>query len=244
MKKDFLKARRFLTIILNLSFLLFFTSCNYFENFEKKAKTVNNYHKTALILAKENRELKFQNNNLKTRIKALEAEKNFLEIKLEKKGIKRNLASVKKRVKFKKDYVKQSVYKWKPGVLRAVAQDNFKKKNFIKSSQYFTTLITEYPNYELINDKLLFQAGIAAYESKKYYNWSLVHLKKLVKKYPESPYFRGAKVWIALSHLKLGEQNKFYKIVEEFRLKYRNTQEWKIISTHYEEFNKKFKKQI
>jgi hypothetical protein len=244
MRDKIMNYKLFLIKLSNLSLLVFLCSCNYVAEFEEKARRVNNYQKTALVLAKENRELRFKNNQLKTKIKTLEAEKNFLEIKLEKKGYKRTLASIKPKVKIKNDYVKQSVYNWPPSTLLAIAEDNFKKKKYIQSAQFFYTLLVEYPKYHVIDDRVLFQAGVASYESRKYFKWSLKHLMKLTRKYPESSYYRGAKLWIALSHLKLGEQDKFYKIVEEFRLKYRNTQEWKIISSHYEEFTKKYKKRL
>jgi len=39
--------------------------------------------------------------------------------------------------------------------------------------------------------------------------------------------------------MKLGEKQKFFATVEEFRKKYRNTNEWKILSTYYEKIEEK-----
>jgi hypothetical protein len=39
--------------------------------------------------------------------------------------------------------------------------------------------------------------------------------------------------------MKLGEKKKFYATVEEFRKKYRNTNEWKILSSYYENIEEK-----
>lgn len=67
------------------------------------------------------------------------------------------------------------------------------------------------------------------------------HLSSLVKTYPRSQFYRGAKLWLALTQYNMGDQQKFLKTVEEFRLKYRNTDEWKILSKYYEDINYKVK---
>jgi len=51
-----------------------------------------------------------------------------------------------------------------------------------------------------------------------------------------------AKLWLALAQYNQGEHQKFLATVEEFRLKYRNTEEWKILSRYYEDINYKVKK--
>ena len=58
-------------------------------------------------------------------------------------------------------------------------------------------------------------------------------------KYPTSSYYRSAKLWVALTHMKLGDKQKFFATVEEFRKKYRNTNEWKILSAYYEKIEEK-----
>jgi outer membrane protein assembly factor BamD (BamD/ComL family) len=60
-----------------------------------------------------------------------------------------------------------------------------------------------------------------------------------MKQYPTSQYYRSAKLWVALTNLKLGEKKKFFATVEEFRKKYRNTNEWKILSNYYEKIEEK-----
>ena len=99
-----------------------------------------------------------------------------------------------------------------------------------------------FPTHELVDDQVLFQAGVAAYESKKHYNWALAGLQRIIVEYPSSRFYRGAKLWTSLSHLKVGNKAAFFNIVEEFRKKYRNTKEWKILRSHYEEIVKKYKK--
>jgi len=47
---------------------------------------------------------------------------------------------------------------------------------------------------------------------------------------------------MALTYLQLGDDQKFFTTVEEFRKKYRNTEEWKVLSPHYEKIVQKFKR--
>ena len=63
-----------------------------------------------------------------------------------------------------------------------------------------------------------------------------------MKRYPRSSYRRGAKLWLALSHFHLGDEKKFMNTVDEFRRKYRNTKEWKVLSQYYEDLNLKYSK--
>ena len=66
-------------------------------------------------------------------------------------------------------------------------------------------------------------------------------LKELIDKFPTSKYFRSAKLWRGLSFHKLGKDEEFFKVVDEFRLKYRNTSEWEILRDHYDEIRRKYK---
>ena len=88
----------------------------------------------------------------------------------------------------------------------------------------------------------MFQAGVAAYESRIHYDWAQKHFSTLVQRFPKSKYHRGAKLWLALSHFYQGDREKFIATVDEFRDKYRNTKEWAVLSKHYEELNYKYKK--
>ena len=90
-----------------------------------------------------------------------------------------------------------------------------------------------------MSDEFYFKAGISSFESGNHHDWTLSHFGALMNKYPTSQYFRSAKLWIALTHMKMGEKQKFFATVEEFRKKYRNTQEWKILSSYYEKIEEK-----
>jgi len=139
------------------------------------------------------------------------------------------------------DLVQYDVYQWSPEKLLAIGEKELYFKNYKKSAQFYNEFLVRFPKHELVNDKVLFGAGVAAFETKDYYPWAEKHLSSLVKNYPKSHFYRGAKLWLALTQYNMGDQKKFQKSVEEFRLKYRNTDEWKILSKYYEDINYKFK---
>ena len=228
------------------------TSCEYWENLQAKATKINRYEKVSLHLARENRDLKAEISRLRSDIQTLKSEKSYLQIKLDKYEDKqvaklegseqsRTIASVAP-IDPSKDLVKYDVYKWTPSQVLAMAEKEFENKNFEKSAQFFMTFQEKFPKHEQINDHFLFQAGVASFESGKHPEWTLHHLENLVRAYPTSKYYRGAKLWMALTYLQLGEEQKFFNTVEEFRKKYRNTEEWKVLSPHYEKIVQKFKR--
>lgn len=139
------------------------------------------------------------------------------------------------------DMVQYDIYQWSPEKLLAIGEKELFFKNYKKSAQFYNEFLVRFPSHELVNDKVLFGAGVAAFETKDYYPWAEKHLSKLVKNYPQSQFYRGAKLWLALTQYNMGDQKKFLKTVEEFRLKYRNTEEWKILSKYYEDINYKIK---
>jgi len=226
-------------LLLGITFSL--VSCDLAERVSDRAREINNFEKAALALAKENRELKNHITQLKFDNQSLKSQISFLNIQLEKKGTKkqdRTLASVPP---VQNDLVKFSVYKWQPQQMISMADKAYKSKDFEKASQFFHSLILNYPKSNKVDDQILFQAGISAFESGKHYDWTLTHLNKLIEEYPESKFFRGAKLWVGLTHLKLGDKAAFFRTVEEFRKKYRNTKEWDILSVRYESLIQKYK---
>ena len=140
------------------------------------------------------------------------------------------------------DLVNFELYKWTADKLLGVGKQALHFKKYDKSAQYYQALVKNYPKHKAINDKVLFEAGIAACESKLHYKWAQNHFSALVERYPKSKYHRGAKLWLGLSHFYQGDQEKFVATVDEFRKKYRNTKEWKVLSKYYEELNYKYKK--
>jgi outer membrane protein assembly factor BamD (BamD/ComL family) len=238
-----MKKMMHLGSLLGLAIVL--TSCNVIEDFERRSAIITNYEKVALGLSKENRELKAEISRLRFKIQNLKSEKNYIQIQLDKlkspkKAANRSLASVQK-MNVKNDLVKFDVYKWSPGQMVAMAEKEFSAKNFEKSAQFFTSFMKQFPKHERINDHLLFKAGMAAFESGEHSNWVMDYMGKLVKDYPTSKFYRGAKLWMALTHLQNGDKDRFFLTVEEFRKKYRNTEEWKVLSQHYENIVRKYK---
>lgn len=209
---------------------------DFWGKFQHRVSEVNHYEVKSYNLLKENRILKAQIDQLKYDMKALEAKNSFLEIKLNQ-GKARTVASTESKVN---DLVNYDVYKWSMKDMLAVGQKEFGLKNFEKSAQFYNEALTRFSKDKLVTEEVLYQAGMSAFKS-KHYNWSMDHLGRLIAEYPTSKYYRGAKLWVAMSQHETGEKDKFFKTVEEFRLKYRNTDEWKILSKHYENFYQKYK---
>jgi TolA-binding protein len=202
------------------------------------------YERKALDLAKDKRVLEAQISDLKYQISELQSKNKFLSAQM-KQGAnegttaKRSIASIPKSSA--NDLVSFEVYKWTPDKLLAIGEKELHHKNYEKSAQFYNELISRYPKHELVSDRVLFGAGVAAFETGKRYDWTEKHLDKLVKAYPKSEFYRGAKLWLALAQYNQGEHQKFLSTVEEFRLKYRNTEEWKILSRYYEDISYKIK---
>lgn len=232
-------------IVLPLSVCMF-TSCDVVERFEAKVQKVSQYEKVALRLSKENRKLKQEVGNLHYEISKLKSEKEYLKIQLKKhqnkgKPAQRTIASVAPAVSPENDKVKFEVFKWTPEQILSVAEKEFSQKNYEKSAQFFHSFYTKYPKNEKINDEFLFQAGVASFESGNHHDWTIEYFDRLISEYPTSKFYRGAKLWAALTHLKKGHRGKFFATVEEFRKKYRNTEEWKVLSQHYEKIVQNYK---
>ena len=228
-----------------LATCLFFTSCNIdVKSLEHKAAKINKYEIVALKLAKENRELNAKVKRLEFDIQKMKQDQAFYETKkLSHKSdavpsATRSIASVQP-LNVEKDYVEFKTYKWNADDMLKIADKEFKNKNFEKAAQFYTSLSKYYPENKKMDDEFYFKAGISSYESGSHHDWTLKHFDTLMVKYPTSHYYRSAKLWVALTHMKLGDKKKFFATVEEFRKKYRNTHEWKILSSYYEKIEEK-----
>lgn len=212
------------------------------KSFAKKWETQLQYEKKALALAKENRLLQKQISDLQYEVSQLESKNKYYVSQVEAKSAPkadRKIASVPTQKT--NDLVNFEIYKWTPEKLLAIGEKEFHFKNYEKSAQFYSELINRFPEHEIISDRVLFGAGVAAFETGKRYDWSEKYLAQLVKDHPKSDFYRGAKLWLALSQYQQGDHQKFMKTVEEFRLKYRNTDEWKILSRYYEDISYKIK---
>lgn len=198
------------------------------------------YEKKALALAKENRLLTTKISDLEFKISELESKNKYFTAQTKKnQNPERTIASIPKPST--NDLVNYEIYKWTPEKLLAIGEKEFHFKNYEKSAQFYNELINRFSENKIVSDRVLFGAGVAAFETGKRYDWSEKYLERLVKNYPKSEFYRGAKLWLALSQYNQGEHKKFLVTVEEFRLKYRNTEEWKILSRYYEDISYKIK---
>lgn len=201
------------------------------------------YEKKALLLAKDNRALQAKISNLEFKVSELESQNKFHTAQASNKKVNeqsRAIASIPKVDA--SDLVNFEIYKWTPEKLLAIGEKELHFKNYEKSAQFYNELLLRFPKHEVVSDRVLFGAGVAAFETGKRYDWSEKHFDQLVKAYPKSEFYRGAKLWLALAQYNQGENEKFLATVEEFRLKYRNTEEWKILSRYYEDISVKVKK--
>lgn len=196
--------------------------------------------KKALVLAKENRLLQVKISDLEYQISELESKNKYFAAQAHRKtSPARTIASVPQTNT--NDLVNYEIYKWTPEKLLAIGEKEFHFKNYEKSAQFYSELINRFPKHQIVSDRVLFGAGVAAFETGKRFDWSEKYLDRLVQNYPQSEFYRGAKLWLALAQYNQGEHQKFLKTVEEFRLKYRNTEEWKILSRYYEDISYKIK---
>ena len=218
-------------------------SCDILERVEEKSAKINRYEQVSLKLAKNKRDLQEKINELEYQVQKLKSKNKYLELQLEKASGKRGSrvpASVQK-FQVQNDEVQFETYRWEPSELLAMADKSFKEKDYEKSAQFYQSFHAHFPDHKIIDDAFLYKAGVAAFESGKHHNWALKNLNQLVKNYPNSPFYRGAKLWMGMTHLKQGKKEMFFNTVEEFRKKYRNTQEWKILSLHYEKIVQDYK---
>ena len=221
--------------------LLTFSSCGFTEHVENRSRVINSLEDRVLTLSKSNQAYKTEIMSLRYKVKTLESRNFYLETQLQSKKspMQRSIASVKNPSS--DDLVKFDVYKWKPQQMLAIAEKEFDQRNFEKSAQFFNELSNRYPKDDLRDDKFLFQAGVASFETGKHYSWSEKYFKQLVERHPTSKFYLGSKLWLGLSYLKQDRKKEFFAVVEEFRKKYRNTPEWNILSGHYEKIVQKYK---
>jgi tetratricopeptide (TPR) repeat protein len=193
----------------------------------------------ALAFARENRLLQKKISDLEFKVSELQSKNKYFATTAQERGGERKIASIPKANP--NDLVNFEIYKWTPEKLLAIGEKEFHFKNYEKSAQFYNELIFRFPDHKLVSDRVLFGAGVAAFETGKRYEWTEKYLSRLVKDHPRSQFYRGAKLWLALAQYNQGDHQKFLKTVEEFRLKYRNTDEWKILSRYYEDISYKIK---
>lgn len=226
--------------------------CNYVERVKTRVDIIENYRVKSLTLARENRRLKAEISRLRFEIQSIRAESTHLKSDMDdevgaissRKSVGRSIAASIAPAYPKNDLVKYSIYNWRAEKLLAIAEDAYKNRQYDKSAQFFKSLTRRFPDHKHINDRTMLRAGIASLESGIHTDWALQYFTRVLHEYPTSKYYRNAKLWVAITHLKMGNKKEFVKTVEEFRRKYRNTAEWNILSQHYEKIMSKYNENI
>ena len=207
-----------------------------FDHFKKNANQVNRYESMSFRLLQENRQLRVKMRQLSSKVSELKTQNKFFASQYDgyqSKHIQRLPSSVKSPVDSKNDMVKFKTYRWKDKKLLQVARKEWNRKNYVKSAQYYYTLVQNYPRSSLVNDRVFYETAMASLEAEIYDEWAEYSLEKLIQKYPRSPHYREAKLWMALVSFKQGDKEKFYETLDEFQLKYRNTPEWRVVKGYY-----------
>jgi TolA-binding protein len=207
-----------------LSLMLFF-GCDQ----GRRLKKISHLEKKSLNLARENRFLKIRLNNLKNEVHRLQFKNRYL---ARKRLQLRDIASSLQGQKWIED-----IKGWTPQELLFVAEIEYEREDYKKSSQFFHALITNYSDDPEIRDEHIFKAGYAFYKSGENFDLSHRYFELLVKRFPTSAYLLKAKLWNALSLYKMGKREAFKKRLKEFKELYKNAPEWKILSKHYENIN-------
>lgn len=184
------------------------------------------------------KQLLAENMELKSELLKVKAKNEHLTLSsIAKRRSRRGIASVDGD-----DLVQFDIYEWSAEKMLDIAEQSFHFKKFEKSAQFYNALQVHYPKSNLITAKVLFNYGVAAFESRGHYDWAEQSFNKIVERFPASKYSRGSKLWLALAYHKTGKTGRFMASVDEFRIKYRNTKEWKVLSRYYEDIAYKFKK--
>jgi len=209
--------------------ILFLSGCGFGKKWSDRIKETNQFEKVALNLAKKNRLLKLKINDLENENNQLKLKNKYASIS-GKIGAHRKISSLDEN----RDLVRFKDYRWTAEELLFVAEIEFERRDFEKASQFLHALITYYPKFPRLNDKVIYYAAFSSYESGKHYDWAQKFFEKLISEYPESPYYLSSKLWWALTLYKIGKKKKFRSKLEEFKELYKNTPEWKVLSKHYE----------
>lgn len=221
------------SIILSGFVLLALGQKENWNSFLEEIKLSHKFETKSFDLAKQNRLLKAELSKLRFEHTKLENKLKMAGVKPPIKEVIRKIASVD--IPESEDLVQYEIYQWTPNKLLAVARKELHFRHYEKSAQFYHELLTRFSDSELIDDQIWFEGGIASYESKRHYPWASKFFSKVVADYPNSHFYRGAKLWLGLTYHSLGKKQQFLKTLNEFKTKYRNTKEWNILKKHYED---------
>lgn len=179
-------------------------------------------------------ELESQVVDLKFEIAKLKTENEILVKESHQIQSRRAIASVEEN-----DLVQFEIYQWKEIQLWQMGQKNFDEKNYEKASQFYLSLIKNYPESNKIDDLFYFNQGVSLFYSKKL-NEAKESFQFILTNYKTSDYFVKSKVWLGLVAFYEKDISTFKISVSELRDKYRNTEEWKMLSKYYGNLAEKY----
>ncbi|MDH4468994.1 MAG: hypothetical protein QE271_13125 [Bacteriovoracaceae bacterium] len=132
------------------------------------------------------------------------------------------------------DFVQQDTYQWNSEKLLTYFHKHWNLKQYLEAAQFGLTLFFQPGGAKNFKEIDLFQLGVASIEGQVYLDEGLQVLTNYITHYPKSRYYIRAKLWMALAQYKLGHVSEFHTSLQEFKDKYRNTQEWDILSNLYQ----------
>ena len=195
-----------------------------------RIKQKKNYKNASLALARENRKLRIKSNKMLFEIQELKAEITLLK---NQKTFTKKLPTKIEEYGRKIAGTHTTEKEWNAEQAFLLAENEFKRKNYSKAFEHFQFFAQKFPQHKRIDDRFLFRTGLSGFEIKRY-NKAAWYFEQLVNTYPRSKLYRSSKLWAGLCHYKMGNRNKFIKIAKEFKNKYQNTPEWKVLEAHYE----------
>lgn len=186
----------------------------------------------------------YENQHLKKQLAWKQSQLVDLQNQLREEKAKSLLVKVEKKARSiastENEFVKEELYSLEDSQLKQIAFKYYHKKEYFLASQYFDVLLKEYPESSVIDDQTYYFAGLAYYRSSQELEQSRECFKKVVEEFPNSEFRLQAKIWIGIAYLQIGKEDKFIEVVQEFKEKYRNTEEWKMLSQYYGKMSQKY----
>jgi hypothetical protein len=209
---------------------------------EHRAGALLELEKTSLHLAKENQLLRLQLADLKAQVTQLKTENEFFQERAPGSSLsaKPKMIYVEVIPPGQTDYVKFKTYQWSAKDLLSAGDLALTKGEDEKASQFYQHMIVYYPKDILIDDSVWFKAGLSSYRAAKNWSWVISSMNELEKVYPQSIYFRSSQLWKGLALLQMKKVKEFVQVVETFRLKYRNSDEWRVLAQYHPDILKKY----
>jgi len=217
--------------------LLVLSSCEkaslWLKESKIKAERVNRYEEISLALLQENRLLKAEISKLTF---DLSQKQHQLAVAMASQAgfaggrFVASVSSPEEKLSFQKLLVKAKDFE-KQGDLQSsleLYEKILKKKEALLSEEQGDSL-----------EKIVLKVMSLSIKIKKY-DLCLRIISSFEKEIKNTSYQRHAKLWKAIALSNSGKKKEAFNIFEEFRKRYKNTAEWKILAPHYEKIMKRY----